>query len=244
MQVFGYTGRRKKLQEINFIRDKLDVPRENIFIGDLKVLMKRLEENDVLYIGHLDELGVNYADILNNWRLLMNKKVNVIVLKMPAINTFKENIAETVTQILSYVAIQHRQIIKQKRLRISFNELSKEELREFIEAYKLLKHGISKTVAAKKCKMKYTSFRYRVSLIESGKFKISTLENKEKVIVSENALMISDETNSYQNSFRRWMSGELSAEKAAKLCNMSDYRFRKKSTRRLYQKHERLCSKL
>lgn len=71
----------------------------------------------------IDRLGRNYEEILNQWNLLTeNKRVNIIVIDMPLLDTrqridgltglFLSNI---VLQILSYVAQVERENIRKRQ---------------------------------------------------------------------------------------------------------------------------------
>lgn len=87
-----------------------------------KSLIKKLKAGDCLVIKSIDRLGRNYAEILEQWRYLTKiKKVNIIVLDMPLLNTEGEKdltntlISEIVLQLLSYVAETEREFIRQRQ---------------------------------------------------------------------------------------------------------------------------------
>ena len=89
-----------------------------------KRMVKRLHEQDELYIKSIDRLGRNYDEILEQWRFLTKmKKVNIIVLDFPLLDTRRstggvtgEFIADLVLQILSYVAQVERENTHQRQL--------------------------------------------------------------------------------------------------------------------------------
>ncbi|WP_279145796.1 recombinase family protein [Clostridium tyrobutyricum] len=88
-------------------------------------LMKRMfREGDILYIKSLDRLGRNKQMILDEWReLTKTKKINIVVLDMPLLDTRKykdmdglENlISDLILQLLSYMAEDERKRIKERQ---------------------------------------------------------------------------------------------------------------------------------
>lgn len=87
-----------------------------------KKLMKRLKEGDVLYVKSIDRLGRNYEEILEHWRIITKQvKADIVVLDMPLLDTRQEKnlvgtfIADIVLQLLSFVAENERQNIKQRQ---------------------------------------------------------------------------------------------------------------------------------
>jgi len=80
-----------------------------------KALLRKLRPGDVLYIKSIDRLGRNYAEILEQWRVITKEKqVDIVVLEMPLLNTHVNRdltgtlIADIVLQLLSYVAQSER----------------------------------------------------------------------------------------------------------------------------------------
>ena len=88
-----------------------------------KKLLKKLKENDVLYIKSIDRLGRNYDEILEQWRIITKEiKADVVVMDMPLLDTRvkEENltgkfVSDLVLQILSYVAQTEREFIKKRQ---------------------------------------------------------------------------------------------------------------------------------
>jgi len=88
-------------------------------------LMKRMfREEDVLYVKSLDRLGRNKQMILDEWQeLIKTKKINIVVLDMPLLDTRKykdmnglENlISDLILQLLSYMAEDERKMIKERQ---------------------------------------------------------------------------------------------------------------------------------
>jgi DNA invertase Pin-like site-specific DNA recombinase len=113
--------------------EPLGIPDKRIFIDKAsgknfdrpcyKAMVKRLREGDLLYIKAIDRLGRNYRDIQEQWRVLTKEKgVDIVVLDMqPLLDTRHGKdllgtfIADTVLAILSFVAQQERDFIKQRQ---------------------------------------------------------------------------------------------------------------------------------
>ncbi len=87
-----------------------------------KLLKRRLKKGDLLVVKSIDRLGRNYAEILEEWRVLTRKKgVDIAVLDMPLLDTRQGKdltgtfIADLVLQILSYVAQTERENIRKRQ---------------------------------------------------------------------------------------------------------------------------------
>jgi len=86
-------------------------------------LLKKVKHGDTIVIKSIDRLGRNYGEILEQWRIITKeKRVAIVVLDMPLLDTRQENydltstfIADIVLQILSYVAQTERELIKQRQ---------------------------------------------------------------------------------------------------------------------------------
>ena len=86
-------------------------------------LLKRLQPGDLVYIKSIDRLGRNYQSIQENWRLLTKDMgVDIVVLDMAALLDTRRGkdlmgtfIADTVLAILSFVAHQERDAIRQRQ---------------------------------------------------------------------------------------------------------------------------------
>ena len=108
------------------------VPEENLYLDkqsgkDFKrpgyrTLVEKLKEGDTLVIKSIDRLGRNYDEILEQWRFLTKeKRVWITVLDMPMLDTGAERdllgrlISEIMLQVLSYVAQQERDFIRQRQ---------------------------------------------------------------------------------------------------------------------------------
>ena len=111
---------------------ELKIPEKNIFMDkqsgkdfnrpQYKRLVRKLKKDDLLYIKSIDRLGRNYAEILEQWRLLTQTKgADIVVLDMPLLDTRQERdlagtlTADIVLQLLSYVAETERVLIRQRQ---------------------------------------------------------------------------------------------------------------------------------
>ena len=108
------------------------VPECNLFVDkqsgkdferpEYRRLLRRLKRDDLLYVKSIDRLGRNYGEILEQWRLLTKEKgVDIVVLDMPLLDTRSGKdlmgtfIADLVLQILSFVAQNERENIRQRQ---------------------------------------------------------------------------------------------------------------------------------
>ena len=111
---------------------QLSIAQENIFIDkqsgkdfqrpQYKKLVRKLKKDDVLYIKSIDRLGRNYAEILEQWRILAKSKgIDIVVLDMPLLDTRRGKdlmgtfLSDIVLQVLSFVAENERENIRQRQ---------------------------------------------------------------------------------------------------------------------------------
>lgn len=111
---------------------ELCVAQENIFIDkqsgkdfqrpEYKRMVRKLKKDDLLYIKSIDRLGRNYAEILEQWRMLTKKKgIDIVVLDMPLLDTRRGKdlmgtfLSDIVLQVLSFVAENERENIRQRQ---------------------------------------------------------------------------------------------------------------------------------
>ena len=169
-------------------------PNENIFIDkqsgkdfnrpQYKKLVRRLSENDVLFIKSIDRLGRNYEDILEQWRIITkDKKADIVVIDMPILDTrrgkdlFGTFISDVILQVLSFVAENERTNIRQRQAEgiaaakargVRFGRPPKPLPENFHEIYQQWKRKeLSVTQAAEMCGMPTSTFHNRA--IEYGK---------------------------------------------------------------------------
>lgn len=108
------------------------VPETNIYLDKqsgkdfqrpaYRKLLRKLKKGDLLYIKSIDRLGRNYEEIQNQWRELTKEKgVDICVLDMPLLDTRRGKdllgtfLADIVLQVLSFVAENERENIKQRQ---------------------------------------------------------------------------------------------------------------------------------
>ena len=112
---------------------ELKIPEKQIFIDKLsgkdfnrpayQSLVKKLKSGDLLYIKSIDRLGRNYDEIQNQWRILTKERgVDIAVIDMPLLDTRLHRdligtfLADTVLQILSFVAQNERENIRKRQM--------------------------------------------------------------------------------------------------------------------------------
>jgi DNA invertase Pin-like site-specific DNA recombinase len=85
-------------------------------------LIKKLKCGDEIVIKSIDRLGRNYSEILEQWRIITKVKgADIRVLDMPILDTAKNKdllgtlISDLVLQLLSYVAQNERENIRQRQ---------------------------------------------------------------------------------------------------------------------------------
>lgn len=86
-------------------------------------LCRKLKPGDVLFIKSIDRLGRNYNMVLDEWRYLTKEKgIDIVVIDMPLLDTRIEGknlvgkfIADVVLQVLSFVAENERETMKQRQ---------------------------------------------------------------------------------------------------------------------------------
>lgn len=135
INVYGYM--RVSSKEQNEDRQKIaltemGVPENNIYMDkqsgkdfertQYKRLLRKLNENSVLYIKSIDRLGRNYGELNEQWRIITKeKKSDIVVIDMPLLDTRREKnllgtfIGDVVLALLSYVAENERTNIKQRQ---------------------------------------------------------------------------------------------------------------------------------
>lgn len=86
------------------------------------LLVEGMGAGDVLVVKSIDRLGRNYDEILTQWRLLTKEReISIVVLDMPLLDTRQGRdltgvlVADIVLQLLSYVAQQEREFLRQRQ---------------------------------------------------------------------------------------------------------------------------------
>ena len=85
-------------------------------------LMRKLTQGDLLIIKSIDRLGRNYADVIEQWRVITReKKADIKVLDMPLLDTtyckdiLGTFISDLVLQVLSFAAQLERDHLRQRQ---------------------------------------------------------------------------------------------------------------------------------
>ncbi len=164
------------------------VPEKNIYMDkqsgkdfdrpQYQRMVSRLQRDDLLYILSIDRLGRNYEDLQIQWRILTRDiGVDICVIDMPLLDTRCSKdlmgtfIADLVLQILSFVAQNERENIRQRQAAgiaaakargVRFGRPPRPLPENYHSAYQKWKAGtLSGAAAAKECGMPLASFRYR-----------------------------------------------------------------------------------
>ena len=193
INVYGYV--RVSTKEQNEGRQlvamqELNIPDKNIYMDKLsgknferpmyQSMLKKMRQDDLLYIKSIDRLGRNYEEILDQWRILTKeKKIDIVVLDMPLLDTRRGKdligtfLSDVVLQILSFVAENERATIKQRQAEgiavakargVRFGRPPKPLPEDFYKIYQKWKEGkITGVVAANACNMPVSTFLYKAS---------------------------------------------------------------------------------
>lgn len=148
-----------------------------------KKLVRKLKPSDVLFIKSIDRLGRNYNMVLDEWRFLTKEKgIDIVVIDMPLLDTRIEGknlvgkfIADVVLQVLSFVAENERETMRQRqaegikmaKLRgVKFGRPSLNIPDGFIEIVKSYKKGeITSSQAVSKSGLTRGTFYRKLKLI-------------------------------------------------------------------------------
>lgn len=135
INIYGYMRVSSKEQDEDrqkIALTEMGVPENNIYMDkqsgkdfertQYKRLLRKLNENSVLYIKSIDRLGRNYGELNEQWRIITKeKKADIVVIDMPLLDTRREKnllgtfISDVVLALLSYVAENERTNIKQRQ---------------------------------------------------------------------------------------------------------------------------------
>ncbi|SCX84581.1 recombinase family protein [Butyrivibrio sp. INlla14] len=177
--------------------EEMGVPKENIYMDKLsgkdfnrpeyKKLIRRIKENDTIFIKSIDRLGRNYEEIIEQWRIITKeKRADIVVIDMPLLDTRRGKdlmgtfLADIVLALLSYVAENERKNIKQRQREgidaakargVKFGRPAEELPTNFREVYqRWATQDISLTTAAKLLNMPVSTFRYRAKVYKNATF--------------------------------------------------------------------------
>lgn len=201
--VYGYVrvSSREQNEDRQIIAMKeIQVPEENIFMDkqsgkdfnrpQYKRLLRKVKNGDLIYIKSIDRLGRNYAEILEQWKIITKYKgADLYVIDMPILDTRREKnllgtfISDLVLTLLSYVAENERTTIRQRQAEgiaaakargVHFGRTPKPLPENFYEVYQQWKmKKITVAEAARQCGMPQSTFFNR-----ARKYEMSTLQNK------------------------------------------------------------------
>ena len=176
---------------------EVDVPDENFYTDkqsgkdfdrpQYKRLLRKIKRDDLLCIKSIDRLGRNYAEILEQWRVLTKQKgIDIVVLDMPLLDTRRGKdlmgtfLSDIVLQVLSFVAENERVNIRQRQAEgiaaakargVRFGRPPASLPENFHGVYQRWRAGkITGAAAAKECNMSLPTFRYRAKVYENAKF--------------------------------------------------------------------------
>lgn len=111
---------------------KVRIPRKNIYMDKqsgkdfdrpmYKKMVRKLRDEDVVYIKSIDRLGRNYNEVVEQWQYLTRvKKVDIVVIEMPLLDTRRGKdlmgtfLSDVVLQVLSFVAENERECIRSRQ---------------------------------------------------------------------------------------------------------------------------------
>ena len=193
-KAYGYirvsTKEQNEVRQVIALRE-VGVSEKNIYMDkqsgkdfnrpQYKKLLRKMKKDDLLYIKSIDRLGRNYAEILEQWRMLTKDKgIDIVVLDMPLLDTRRGKdlmgtfLSDIVLQVLSFVSENERTNIRQRQAEgiaaakakgIRFGRAPKPLPDGFHDAYRRWKRGeITGTAAARDCGMPLSTFRYRAEI--------------------------------------------------------------------------------
>ncbi len=105
-KIYGYMRVSTKEQKEDRQRLALmeaGVPEEKIFMDkqsgknfertEYKRMLRRLNENSILYVKSIDRLGRNYQELNDQWRIITKEKcADIVVIDMPILDTRRKKI--------------------------------------------------------------------------------------------------------------------------------------------------------
>ena len=176
------------MQELKVLRNNIYMDKQSgkdFNRPKYKRLLRRLRQDDLLYIKSIDRLGRNYSEILEQWRVLTKEKgVDIVVLDMPLLDTRRGKdlmgtfLSDIVLQVLSFVAENERTNIRQRQAEgisaakakgIRFGRPPQPLPPSFHSAYQEWRNGkITGSEAARRCGMPLSTFRYRAEVYKKS----------------------------------------------------------------------------
>ena len=199
-KIFGYarTSTREQNEDRQIIALKeMGVPEKNIFLDKLsgknferpqyKKMIRKLDNNSVLYIKSIDRLGRSYRDLSDQWRVITKEKgADVVVIDMPILDTRREKnllgtfISDLILALLSYVAESEYRTIHQRQAEgiaaakargFKFGRPPKQLPENFHEVYQKWKSGKpSVAEAARESNMPRSTFYYKAKVYKNSTY--------------------------------------------------------------------------
>ena len=194
--IYGYvrcsTKEQNEERQMIAMRE-MGVPETNILVDkqsgkdfnrpQYKALLRKLKENDLLYIKSIDRLGRNYTEIQEQWKIITKDiKADIFVIDLPLLDTRRGKdllgtfLADIVLALLSYVAENERVNIRQRQAEgiaaakargVHFGPLPRPLPENFYEVHQRWRtKKISVKQAAKECGMPVSTFYYRAKKFE------------------------------------------------------------------------------
>lgn len=191
-EVYGYVRVSTKEQKEDrqmMAMYELGIKKRNIYVDKqsgkdfnrpmYQKLLKKMKENDVLFIKSIDRLGRNYEEVLEQWRILTKEKnIDVVVIDIPILDTrlgkdlLGTLIADLVLAIFSYVSENERSNIKSrqkegieaaKKRGVKFGRPSKPLPKDFEQICQaFLRKEINAEEAARRCNFTKVTFYHKL----------------------------------------------------------------------------------
>ena len=135
MSIYGYvrvSSREQNEDRQMIAMREVQIPDANIYMDkqsgkdfqrpQYQKLIKKLKQDDLLYIKSIDRLGRNYEEIQDQWRIITKEKgVDIVVLDMALLDTRRGKdlvgtfLSDVVLQLLSFVAENERTNIRRRQ---------------------------------------------------------------------------------------------------------------------------------
>lgn len=133
--IYGYVRVSTKDQHTDrqmIALNEFGVPQQNIFTDKISgrnfdrpawnQLMDTLQPDDLLVVKSIDRLGRNYAEMMEQWRVITKeKRVDILVLDTPVLDTCGKRdlmgtlVADIVLVVMSFFAQSEREAIRQRQ---------------------------------------------------------------------------------------------------------------------------------
>ncbi len=163
-------------------------------------LLKKLRDKDLLYLQSLDMLGDGYAEIGRQWRrLTKEKKADVVVLDMPALDTrrgrtqFGTLVGDVVLSMLEYASDaewamrkekQRAGIEKAKNRGVQFGRPERPWTENFDRAYQMWKRKeIKGEEAAELCNISRALFYKRAGKVREKEMYAAESREKDSILI-------------------------------------------------------------